>query len=106
MAASYIATEAEFDTLLAAGTPLVVDCTASWCGPCKLISPLIDQLAAEYQDQATVMKLDLDNHKAIAKRFEIRSIPAVMYFKAGELSTTLVGVKPYEEFQTALVGLL
>jgi thioredoxin 1 len=106
MAASYIATETEFDTLLAAGTPLVVDCTASWCGPCKLISPLIDQLADAYQDRATVMKLDLDNHKAIAKRFELRSIPAVMYFKAGKLSTTLVGVKPYEDFQTALESLL
>jgi thioredoxin 1 len=53
-----------------------------------------------------VMKLDLDNHKAIAKRFELRSIPAVMYFKAGELSTTLVGVKKYEEFQAALDALL
>jgi thioredoxin 1 len=106
MAASYIATETEFDTLLAAGTPLVVDCTASWCGPCKLISPLIDQLADAYSDQATVMKLDLDNHKAIAKRFAIRSIPAVMYFKAGELATTLVGVKKYEEFQAALDALL
>jgi thioredoxin 1 len=71
-----------------------------------LISPLIDQLADAYQDRATVMKLDLDNHKAIAKRFELRSIPAVMYFKAGELSTTLVGVKPYEDFQTALESLL
>ncbi len=106
MAASYIETEAEFDTLLAAGTPLVVDCTASWCGPCKLIGPLIDQLAADYQDRAQVMKLDLDNHKAIAKRFELRSIPAVMYFKAGELSTTLVGVKKYEEFQAALDAIL
>jgi thioredoxin 1 len=106
MAATYIETEAEFDTLLAAGTPLVVDCTASWCGPCKLISPLIDQLADAYLDQAKVMKLDLDNHKAIAKRFELRSIPAVMYFKAGELNTTLVGVKPYEDFQTALESLL
>jgi thioredoxin 1 len=102
MAANYIQTEAEFDTLLAAGTPLVVDCTASWCGPCKLIGPLIDRLADENEGQATVMKLDLDNHKAIAKRFELRSIPAVMYFKAGELNTTLIGVKKYEEFQAAL----
>jgi thioredoxin 1 len=106
MAASYIETEAEFDTLLAAGTPLVVDCTASWCGPCKLIGPLIDQLAADYQDRAQVMKLDLDNHKAIAKRFELRSIPAVMYFKSSELATTLVGVKKYEEFQAALDAIL
>jgi thioredoxin 1 len=106
MAATYIQDEPEFDAMLASGATFVVDCTASWCGPCKIISPLIDQLAETYADRAKVMKLDLDHHKAIAKRFEIRSIPAVMFFKAGELSNTLVGVKKYEEFQAALDAIL
>lgn len=100
--ATFIQDETEFDALLAKGLLLVVDCTATWCGPCKLISPLIDQLADEYRDRAQVFKLDLDTNKTIAKRFGIKSIPAVMVFKQGELLETLIGVKPYEEFSRAV----
>ena len=100
--ATYIQDETEFDSLLANETLVVVDCTASWCGPCKLVAPLMDQLAGEYGDRVKVFKLDLDANKPVAKRFGIRSIPAVMYFKGGELIETLIGVKPYEEFSGAL----
>jgi thioredoxin 1 len=106
MAATYIQDEAEFNTLLAAEPLLVVDCTASWCGPCKLVAPLMDQLADEYDDRAKVYKLDVDHNKPVAKRFSIRSIPAVMIFKQGELMTTIVGVKPYEEFSAAVTQFL
>ena len=102
MTASYIQNETEFDTLLKDESLLVVDCTAQWCGPCKMVAPLIDQLSEEYSDQAKVFKLDLDTNQAVAKRFGIRSIPAVMVFKQGELVDTLVGVKPYEEFSQAV----
>lgn len=102
MPAAYIQDEAEFDTLLKAASILVVDCTASWCGPCKLIAPLIDQLAEEYRDRAQVFKLDLDTNKPVATRYSIRSIPAVMIFKQGELAETLIGAKPYEEFSSAI----
>ena len=104
--ATYIQDETEFDSLLANESLLVVDCTASWCGPCKLVAPLMDQLAGEYGDRVKVFKLDLDANKAVAKRFGIRSIPAVMFFKGGELIETLIGVKPYEEFSSALEKLL
>lgn len=100
--ATFIKDETEFDSLLANESLLVVDCTASWCGPCRLISPLIDQLADEYSDRAQIFKLDLDTNKSVAKRFGIKSIPAVMFFKQGELMETLVGVKPYEEFTRTL----
>ncbi len=100
--ATFIQDETEFNSLLENGSLLVVDCTASWCGPCRLISPLIDQLALEYGDRAQVFKLDLDTNKPVAKRFGIKSIPAVMFFKQGELMETLVGVKPYEEFSSAV----
>lgn len=102
MTAAYIQDETEFDTLLETEPLFVVDCTATWCGPCKLIAPLIDQLAADYRDRAKVFKLDLDDNKAIAKRFGIRSIPAVMIFKQGELAETMVGAKSYEEFSSTL----
>jgi thioredoxin 1 len=96
--AAYIQDETEFDTLLKAESLLVVDCTASWCGPCKLVSPLMDKLAEQYSDRAKVFKLDIDPNKPVAKRFGIKSIPAVMVFKQGELMETLIGVKTYEEF--------
>lgn len=100
--ATFIQDETEFDSLLKSESLLVVDCTATWCGPCKLVAPLIDRLADDYRDRAKVFKLDLDSNKPVAKRFGIKSIPAVMVFKQGELIETLVGVKPYEEFTAAV----
>ncbi|MBD2123795.1 thioredoxin [Trichocoleus sp. FACHB-262] len=102
MTAEYIQGETEFNTLLESEPLLVVDCTATWCGPCKLVAPLVDQLAIDYSDRAKVCKLDLDSNKDVAKRFGIRSIPAIMIFKQGELAETLVGAKPYAEFTSAL----
>lgn len=101
-AVTFIQDEAELNGLLAAEPLLVVDCTATWCGPCKLVAPLMDQLAEDYSDRAKVFKLDLDSNKALASRFAIKSIPAVMFFKQGELMETVVGAKPYEEFTIAL----
>ena len=98
MAAEYIADEAAFDTLVKEESVVVVDCTASWCGPCKQVAPLMDQLSDEFAGKATVSKLDLDSNKSVANRFGIKSIPAVMFFKNGELMDTLVGVKPYATF--------
>lgn len=104
--ANFIKDETEFDALLAEGNILVVDCTASWCGPCKLVAPLIDRLAEEYVDRVQVFKLDIDENKSIAKRFGLRSIPAVIFFKAGEKVEIIVGVKSYEEFSLAVTRLL
>lgn len=95
---AFIQDETEFDTLVANEALLVVDCTATWCGPCKLVAPLMDQLADEFTDKVKVFKLDLDNNRAVAKKFGIKSIPAVMVFKQGELLETMIGVKPYAEF--------
>ncbi|MEB3124511.1 MAG: thioredoxin [Synechococcales bacterium] len=100
--AAFIQDETEFDSLLSSESLLVVDCTATWCGPCKLVAPLMDKLAEDYGDRIKVFKLDLDSNKSVAKRFGIRSIPAVMVFKQGEVMETLIGVKPYEEFKAAV----
>ena len=104
--AEFIENEAAFDALLENEPLLVVDCTATWCGPCKIVAPLIDQLASEYGDRAKVFKLDLDANSGLAKRFNVKSIPAVMFFKQGKLVDTLVGVKPYKTFTEALEPLL
>ncbi len=93
---------ADFDQLLTATEPIVVDFTATWCGPCKVISPFIDQLAETYEGRAKVVKLDVDENKDKAKKYGIRSIPAVLIFKGGEVVETLVGKATYETFSQAL----
>ncbi len=100
--AAYIESETEFDQLIASESLVVVDFTATWCGPCKVVGPLMDKLAAEYGNRIQVFKLDLDAHKAVAQRLNIRSIPAVMLFKQGKILETLVGVKPYDAFTEAV----
>ena len=99
--ATYV-NDSEFDELLTYEGPVVVDYTASWCGPCRVISPLIDQLAEEYEGRAKVVKIDLDQNKANAKKYGIRSIPAVLIFKKGEVVENLVGKSPYETYSQSV----
>lgn len=99
-------TEQEFDSLLTSNGLVVFDFTATWCGPCKMIAPLMDKLASEYEERVKVVKVDLDQNQSLAKRLSIRSIPAVMIYKNGTLMETIVGVTPYETFTTALTKLL
>ncbi|CEJ46837.1 thioredoxin [Umezakia ovalisporum] len=98
--------EREFDALLSENKIVVVDFTATWCGPCRVVSPLMDQLAEQYKGRVQVVKVDIDNNKPIFKRFGLRSIPAVLMFKDGELAETIVGVSPYEQFSGAVDKLL
>lgn len=93
----------EFSQLLNGEKPLVVDYTATWCGPCRLVAPLIDRLAEEYADKANVVKIDIDQNRDNAKQYGIRSIPAVLIFKGGEVVETLIGKAAYETFSEALV---
>jgi len=84
---------------------LVVDCMASWCGSCKQVTPSIDKLAKKYGDRIKVMKIDFDANQHITQRFGLKGIPAVMFFKDGELLETLVGVKSYAEYDAAVASL-
>ncbi len=106
MSGARFVSDEELKALLAAEPVVVVDCTATWCGPCRKIAPLIDQLADTYSDRATVVKVDIDQSKATATEYSIRSIPAVLFFKGSELASRQVGVAPYEVFQDALDKLL
>ncbi|MEO1300436.1 MAG: nucleoside monophosphate kinase [Cyanobacteria bacterium J06636_16] len=105
-AARMIRDEAELDSLIAKESLLVVDCMASWCGSCKLVTPLMDQLADAYRDRVNVMKIDFDANKEIPKRFGLKGMPAVMFFKDGELLETLTGVKPYKVYSAAVTRFL
>jgi thioredoxin len=105
-AAQLIQDEAELDALLAEKPRLVVDCMASWCGSCKRVMPSIDKLAEAYGDRVTVMKIDFDANRQLSKRFELKGIPAVMFFKHGERLETLTGVKSYQDYNAAVTRLL
>jgi thioredoxin len=105
-AAKLIHDEAELDALLASEPLLVVDCMASWCGSCKQVAPSVDKLAEVYGDAVTVMKIDFDANRQITKRFELKGIPAVMFFKDGKWMETLTGVKAYQEYSAAATRLL
>jgi thioredoxin 1 len=92
----------EFDQLLTDTGTIMVDYTATWCGPCRVISPFIDQLSEEYEGRAKVFKIDLDKNKDNAKKYGIKSIPAVLIFKDGEMVEHLVGKASYDTFKEAL----
>ncbi|AFZ24559.1 thioredoxin [Cylindrospermum stagnale PCC 7417] len=94
--------DSEFDVLLESEPIFVVDFTAPWCGPCRKITPLIEQLADAYQGRVKVLKIDIDKNKIAARKYGVKSIPAVLIFKDGEVVENIVGVVPYENFVTAV----
>ena len=84
----------EREVLQASGPPVLVDCWAPWCGPCRIIGPIMDQLAAESQGLYRITKLNVDENPQIASRFQISSIPTMLIFKDGKLIDRLIGAQP------------
>lgn len=88
-------TDATFsDEVLRSDKPVIVDFWAEWCGPCRMVGPVIDQIGEEYGDKVKVLKLDVENNPATAMKYGITSIPAIYVFKDGEVAKQTVGAKP------------
>ena len=84
--------DASFDAdVLQSGTPVIVDFWAEWCGPCKMIAPILDEVASAYQGKLQVAKMNVDENRDVPAKFGIRGIPTLMLFKNGQLAATKVG---------------
>lgn len=99
--ARFVSTD-KFNRLLGKNTLVVAHYTASWCGPCRLVSPLIDKLAVEYGDFVEIVKIDVDENPNVAKKYNVRSIPTVLVFRAGKVVESFFGPKPYETYINVL----
>ena len=87
-------TEATFDEVVnGASAPVVVDFWAEWCGPCKMIAPILDEIANEQGDSVKITKLNVDENPSIAQRFGVMSIPTLLVFRNGEVDKRIVGAK-------------
>jgi thioredoxin 1 len=90
-----ILTDANFDEIvLKADKPVVVDFWAEWCGPCRVIGPLVNEIAEDYKEKIIVGKLDVDANPAVSSKYGIRNIPTILFFKSGQVADKQVGAVP------------
>ena len=100
-------TDANFDELvLKSDKPVMVDFWAEWCGPCRMLGPIIEEVSKDYEGKAVVGKLDVDSNQEFASKFGVRNIPTVLVFNGGELVKRQVGVSPKNVYTESLDELL
>ena len=100
-------TDTSFDSeVVKSETPVLVDFWAPWCGPCRMLSPVVDELSKEYNGKIKVGKLNTDDNTQVANRYRISAIPTLLFFKSGKVVDQLVGVHPKPEIKKRLDALL
>ena len=100
-------TEANFDELAKQSDKVVmVDFWAAWCGPCKMVGPIVDELATEYEGKALIGKVDVDNHGSISAQYGVRNIPTIIFLKNGEVVDKSVGAVPKATLAAKLDALM
>lgn len=99
-------TDGNFEGLLNEGKPLVLDFWAEWCGPCRMVSPIIDELSEEYEGRVNIGKMNVDENDDVISQFGIRNIPTILFFKNGQLVDKIVGAMPKDKFVEKIEALL
>ena len=99
-------TDSNYKELINSGKPVVIDFWATWCGPCRMIAPIIEELAATYGEQAVIGKCDVDNNSDVTAEFGIRNIPTVIFFKDGKQVDKQVGSASKSVFEEKLKAIL
>ncbi|MFR9619980.1 MAG: thioredoxin [Rikenellaceae bacterium] len=99
-------TKENFDALLASGQPVVIDFWAEWCGPCRTIAPIVEQLATEYEGRIVIGKCDVEDNDDIVAQFGVRNIPTIVMIKGGEVVDKQVGATSKDALQAKLEKLL
>ncbi|MDR1745981.1 MAG: thioredoxin [Tannerella sp.] len=101
-----VITDENFNEVLNEGKPLMIDFWAEWCGPCRMISPIIEELAQEYDGKVIVGKVDVDNNDDIVTQFGIRNIPTILFFKDKNVVDKHVGASPKDTIRQKVEALL
>jgi len=107
MADIFEVSDKNFDSeIMKADQPAMVDFWAEWCGPCKMVGPIVEELAKEYKDKVKIAKMDVDQNRETPARFGIRNIPTLIFFKNGEVAKTIIGAQPKSSIEEELKKLL
>jgi thioredoxin 1 len=101
------ATDGNFEELvLKSDKPVIVDFWAEWCGPCRMVGPIVEEVGVDYEGKAVVAKVDVDNNPGITAKYGIRNIPTILFFKNGEVADKQVGAVPKSTIVGKLVALI
>ena len=107
MSAAPTVTDASFDAdVLQSSKPVLVDFWAEWCGPCRAVGPILDQIRAEHGDKLEIVKLNVDENPGTAAKYQITSIPAMKVFQNGEVVKTIIGAKPKPALEADLASFI